>query len=66
MNARTNSTENLLDLSPTANAVFSYENKGLSFQLLAKKVSGKRLSLRDCYLMVNEALRQVSNNILDL
>lgn len=57
MNERTNSTENLLELSRNSTG---YDNNGLSFQLLAKKVSGKRLTFRDCYLMVNAALQQVS------
>lgn len=64
LNKRTNSTENLLDLSPNhpdySNEV--YTKNGLSFQILAKKVVGKRLSLKDCYLMVNAAIRQVCIN----
>lgn len=64
MSEITNSTENLLDLTPNYSE-HDYgnlcANNGLNFQILAKKVTGKRLTLKDCYLMVNAALRQVGS-----
>lgn len=58
MNTKTNSTENLLDFSQKYGKHF--DKSGLSFRLLTKRVTGKRLSFKDCYLMVNAAIRQVS------
>lgn len=58
MNDTTNSTENLLHL-PSGNDG-SNDKNGITFQLLAKKVTGKQLSFKDCYLMVNAAIRHVS------
>lgn len=61
LNDKTYSTENLLDASTTHNEYnYCYDNHGLNFQLLAKRVAGKKLTFKDCYFMVNSALRQVS------
>lgn len=64
MNEKTKSTENLLDFSLNYDNDInneSYGKNGLGFQILAKKVIGKRLSFKDCYLMVRNDILQVGN-----
>lgn len=64
MNEKTNSTKNLLDFTDNCGEVDNDSDKlcansGLNFQMLAKRVTGKRLNLKDCYLMVSAALQKV-------